>query len=209
MGNKDYKESGLEKVAGGLPINIASTLLAAFSGNPMAALLPLLTISLAGRRHKARIESKIKEIEEILNDQKEKVTNLNDSQYKIVNESILAIFQTIEERKLEYLKQGIKNTIQDPGIKPHQAEFISRVIRDMSADEAAFLIKNESYELFQIGGEVKSKKRVLLIEPGSRDSEIVDGLTSLGLMVIGGRTWEEIFCYRFTPLLTKVLELLK
>ena len=83
------KESKVKKAAGSLPTTIGATLLAAFSGTPLAALLPVLTSALASGRHKKRVEKAIVDIESDLERQKEKLIDLTDSQYKVVNESIL------------------------------------------------------------------------------------------------------------------------
>jgi len=203
------KEGAIEKSAGSLPAKITMVALAAFSGNPLAIFLPLLTDSLAGSRHKRRVEKAIKEIERVLEEHGDKLKDLSDSQYKIISEAILTVFQTIERQKLEYLKCAIKNTFNYPYTTTSDAERISRIIRDISADEAAFLIKNQSYELFQVGEKLRTKKKAFLIKPGSQAAVLIDGLTSLGLMVIGGQTWDELFSYRFTPLAPKIIKMLQ
>ncbi len=49
---KNLKEGALEKASGNIGTSVAATLLAICSINPIAALLPILTTSLASKRHK-------------------------------------------------------------------------------------------------------------------------------------------------------------
>lgn len=203
------KKSTLEKFSGGLPAQITTTALAAFSGNPLAVFLPILTNCLAGSRHQKRVENIIAEMEKILKDHEEKIKHLSDAQYKIISETILTIFQTIDEAKLEYLKRAIKNSLLYSDISPHDAERISRIIRDISAAEAQFLIKNKSYEFFLIGHKTNNPKKTLKLEPGSNEAKIVDGLASLGLLLIGGETWNELFHFRFSPIVPEIIRLLE
>ena len=203
------RKSTLEKLSDSLPAKITTTALAAFSGNPLAVFLPILTNTLAGSRHKERVEKAIIEIEKILKDHEEKIQYLSDAQYKIISETILTIFQTIDEAKLEYLKRAIKNSLLYSDISPHDAERISRIIRDISTAEAKFLIKSKSYEFFLVGNKTKNPKKTLRLERGSTEAKIVDGLASLGLLLIGGETWNELFHFRFSPIASGIIRLLE
>ena len=91
--------TALETVFGSKGTTIAATLLAAFSGNPVASLLPVLTNALASDRHKKRVENAVKEINIILEKHPEKLKNITDAQCKLINETVLTLFQTIEQEK--------------------------------------------------------------------------------------------------------------
>ena len=120
------RPSSLEIVMGNTGTDIAATLLAAFSGNPVAALLPVLTNALASGRHKERVEKTISEIESVLEEHSEQLIYINDQQYKLINETILAVFQAVDQSKIEYLKRVIRNTLNDGEIQSQERITISR-----------------------------------------------------------------------------------
>ena len=108
--NKLEKPSALEKVTGNTGTEMAATLLAAFSGNPVAALLPVLTNALASGRHKQRVEKAVNEIGAVLDEHSDLLRNITDQQYKLINETVLSIFNTVDSDKLEYLKRVTKHS---------------------------------------------------------------------------------------------------
>lgn len=186
------------------------TLIAAYSANPLAALLPVLTNSLASERHKARVERVIGEIAANLEQQKDQLQRLSDEQYKLVNETILAIFHTTDARKLEYLRAAVSNGLAASDLVPQEAVLLSRVIRDISADEAEFLVKNFSYRRVQItSAAVKVDSDVLVVRPSSRDGLVATGLIALGLLAPGEATMSDSDLHRFSPIVAKLLVLLR
>ena len=209
--NKLDKPSALEKVAGNTGTEIAATLLAAFSGNPVASLLPVLTNALASGRHKQRVEKAINEIGAVLEEHSDLLRNITDQQYKLINETVLSIFNTVDSDKLEYLKRVIRNTLDNNNIKSQEAELMSRVIRDMSAEEFRFLIENYSYNRIQLSKmEVADdKKEVLRVDPESREGLIVSGLISLGLLLPAEPTWDDSGLHRFSNVVAKLIALLR
>jgi len=98
------KESALEKLSGSVITTSATVLLAAFTGTPLAALLPVLTNTLASNRHEQRVEQAIEDIYQIIKAHDVQLAQLTDSQYKLINEAILITLQTTEDEKLKYLK---------------------------------------------------------------------------------------------------------
>ncbi len=202
------KESELEKASGSLPVSIGGTLLAAFSGTPLTALLPVLTSALASSRHKQRVKKAIEEISSDLEQQKEKLKDLTDGQYKVVNESILAIFHTIEKEKLKYLRNVVKNTVDDISIQNQEAVLISRLVRDLSAAEVKFLIDNRHTARFMLSENRPSDSEALHILPDSDLGLVASGLVSLGLLVSAEPTWDDTGRLRFAPIVNKLVSLL-
>ncbi len=206
------KESFLEKVSGSLPVSIAATAIAAVGGT--AALLPLFMNTLAFGRYKKRTETAIKEIEDILKSQEDKIRNMSDSQYKITNEAILSVLQTIDEEKIRYLKRVVQNCIKDEDITPHESYLLSRIIRDISADEIMFLINHSHYSEVIIGTESSdkdsssdSKEKVLWVSPESKDALLINGLINMGLLLIQESGWGGTMNYKFSPIVTKLISL--
>jgi hypothetical protein len=168
----------LEKVAGNTCTEIAATLLAGFSVNPFAALLPVLTNALASGRHKSRVEKSINEISAVLDEHSDLLRNITDQQYKLINETVLSIFNTVDTYKFKYLKRVVRNTLYDKNIKSQEAVLLSRVILDMSAEELRFLVENYSYKRIQLSKMkvVDDTKEVLQVDPESRDGLIVTAI---------------------------------
>ena len=197
----------LEKVTGNLGTEIAATLIAAFSGTPIAALLPVLTNTLAAGRHKKRVENAIEQISSDLQKLEDRLEHISDQQYKLINEAILAIFQTTEEKKIEYLRNVVRNSI-GLDISDHEASLISRIIRDMSASEAAFLIETGSYERISFGESKAFDDRSYEVAPASKEGLVVNGLINLGLLTPGEPTNTMSVLLKIAPIAKKITELL-
>jgi len=203
------KSSFLESVAGSKSTAIATTLIAAFSGTPLAALLPVLTGALANDRHKKRIEKAIEEISVELERLKDKIHVMSDSQYKIVNETILTIFQTTEDEKIEYLRNVVRNVVSTKVASHHEAALISRLIRDLSAEEVSFIINNGKFERISLGDSKPFDQRSLKVSLDSNEALVVNGLISLGLLIPAEPSGNENILLRFAPIIPKLLALLR
>ena len=204
------KKTVLEKVTGNLPTESALTLVAAASGMPVAALLPVLSNILAEGRYKKRVQACIEEINEILLQHEQQLKGLSDGQYKLINETVLAILQTTNPNKLKYLKNAIKNTLLTNKELINDGVFLSRAIRDISADEASFLIKNFSYEYIRIGSITSElDDGALAVLSNSHDELICAGLISLGLIVTSGATIDDLGLHKFSNLVAKLIVLIQ
>jgi methionine aminopeptidase len=138
--------SAVERVSGSLATEAALTVVAAISGGPLAPLLPVLSKSLAAARQKARVEAELKAIHEVLASQAARVEALSDEQYKVVNETVLAVLQTTQEQKLKLLRNAVANALAADIGHAREAAMLSRIIRDISAEEAAFLATAFAYD---------------------------------------------------------------
>lgn len=201
------KPSNFEKVSGNLLTEIGVTALAAFAGIPLAALLPVLSNSIASGRHRNRVEKALSEINQILKEHEDKIRKLTDSQYKVINEIILAILQTTEDEKIRYLKSAIKNSIEEEKITITLASQISRILRDISTEEIIFLVKNSKYSRIIFSAKPQNNNE-LSLDPLSKEGVLVSGLVSLGLMVPVAATLDDVGIYQFSPLVEKLLELI-
>lgn len=210
----------VEKTFGNPVTTLTSTAVGAVGGFFMAgplgavlgALLPELTGILAQERARKRVDSAIEDLRHICNEHEEKLNKINDAQYKILAETVLTTLQTIEEGKLDYLKRIIRNTISNTEITPHEAALISRIIRDISADEAMFLVNNSHYSEIVIKHyEMDTKEEaVLYIDATDEKISLVNGLVNLGLLLVqpaglGGGSVN----YTFSTIAAKLKKLLK
>ena len=94
----------LEKITGSLPVQGSLAVVAALSGGPLAALLPVLATTLASQRQAKRIEAAISQIQDALRGQEEYLEQMSDAQYKLINEAVLTILHTTDDNKIALLK---------------------------------------------------------------------------------------------------------
>ncbi len=202
------KESLLEKTTGSLATSTGSALIAAVTGTPVAALLPVLTATLANGRHKARVEEALSDLNDKLTAHGEEISKISDAQYKFINESIVTILHSPDDKKIEYLKNGIVNFDSTSRMNLHNAGLISRVLRDITIEEIAFLIK---YKDMKIGFHEQSDNGCINFDKRSKDGELATGLIGLGLLTkeTAEGLWDDDGAHVFTSLALKVLDVIE
>lgn len=206
------KPTALERVSGSLVTEAGLTAFGAIAGGVLAPLLPILAKSLASERQRQRVEASLSELSTILARHEVVLRNLSDEQYKVVNETVLTLLQTTQEEKLKYLRAVVENCLTENQILPEEASVLSRIVRDISAEEIAFLLGAFQYdgvaltELPQPPD--RQKDNILHVNPSSREALAVSGFLSLGLVTSGGPTWD-LTPLRFTRIVAKLIALLK
>lgn len=198
------KESNIEKATGNVLTQSAIAGLSALIGTPLCALLPILIGTLANNRHKERIEKELNYISEQLEKHEEQIVNLTDSQYKLINEIVLTILQTVDKSKLEYLRNSVINCVQSDNITHTKSYVLSRIIRDISANELKYLLSNNTGEIV-----LGSLDGTNSIDTESEEGEIITGLMSLGLIVPKGGSIDEIGIYIYSAMVGDLLDLIK
>lgn len=205
--------SKVEKVFGSLTVEAVSTVFAASSvcaGIPVAALLPILGKSLAANRQIKRFETAILEISRILEEHEEALISFSDEQYKLISEAIVTLFQTTSDQKISYLKKVIQNTIDIKDIEEQEVAVLSRIVRDISADEVNFLYANFAYDRIIVTSiEAEYEMKVLKIKPDTHDNLIVTGLVLLGILEKGEPSWDEGDFLRYSKITAKLMAILK
>ncbi|MBX3628056.1 MAG: hypothetical protein KF892_23810 [Rhizobacter sp.] len=211
--NQLSKPSNVERVSGSVVTESALTVVAAVAGGPLAPLLPVLAKSLAAERQKKRVEAAISEIHGLLAEQSQRVATLSDEQYKVVNETVLAVLQTTQEEKIGLLRNAVANALTTDVGTGQEAIMVSRVIRDISAEEATFLFKAFVYEGIQpvtaLPPQSASKDKVLRILATGSEYLNMSGLLSLGVLTPAESAWDGIGTMRFTAIAAKVIALLR
>jgi len=139
------------------------------------------------------------------------LATLTDQQYKFINEAILSLLHTTNESKMRFLRNVVQNGLSAPELKDQEAVFLSRVIRDISAEEAQFLIANFGYERIWLNESEpsESQRPTLAVKPSTPNGQIALGLLTLGLLTTAEPTWDDSGLLRFTPLVAKLIALLK
>ncbi|MFH1019864.1 MAG: hypothetical protein V1782_04510 [Pseudomonadota bacterium] len=197
----------VEKVAESLPVQTVATVIAALAGGPLAAMLPVLATSLASGRQKIRVETSLSEISQILESHEVALRDLTDAQYKLINEAILASLQTTQAEKLSLLRNAVRQSLDMSDIEPQEAILLSRIIRDISAEEVKFVVKNFSYDGVVLAESDMGEKTILSVPANSRDALLVGGLLSLGVLTPGQPTLGQIL--RFSGIVAKLIVILR
>lgn len=200
--------SKLEKVTGSLPVSAGTTALAACMGGPVAALLPLLTYTLANERQKKRVKAALLEIEDRLDKVEDLRASLSDAQYKLINEVVTSILSTTDDTKLTFLKNAVFNASVQDALAMHDATVLSRALDQISIGELAFL--KECYPK-RIVFHSKPVDDFYNVDRFSPDGERATGLASLGLLARGGAEGlvDDTGAYHFTSLANRLLGLIK
>ncbi len=203
-------KSMVEKVSSSLAVNAAATAVGVFGATitPLAAFIPFLVKSLGSSRQTKRLEKMMQELEAVLERQSEQIESLTDDQYKVVNEAISAAFYTINEDKLEFLKRTIMNSINEPDLVASASDLLSRIVRDISADEARFVVQNASYKSIAVMEPPRKLDGVLFLKRGSVEETILSGLINLGLVYLQTNR-AGMIDYEWSPLVPKLIALLK
>jgi hypothetical protein len=201
----------LERITGSTVTEAAMTFIGALSGGPLAALLPVLSNSLASTRQRGRIEEALAEINRMLTEHQFAVNNLTDAQYKLLNEAILVVLHTTDEEKLSYLRRVVCNSLDHQDIVPLEAAVLSRIVRDISAAEADFVVRNFHFERIWLNTTVNDdgNHKVFTVDPSSPDAVIVTGLVSLGLLLSASSTYAGLGMLSWSPITAKLLSVLR
>lgn len=200
----------LERAAGSLVTEGALTALGAMTSGPLGTLLPILAKSLAAERQKRRVEAALSEIDAILIEHEQALHTVSDAQFKLINETIITLLHTTAESKMVYLRRAVRNAISMTSVDDQEAAVLSRVLRDMSAEEAAFLFKNFSYERVQVAsGEAEHEMKVLTVKPRTPEALVLTGLVSLGILEAAEPTYDESGLLRYSSVTAKLIALLR
>lgn len=209
--NDPLHQSGVEKIAGNLVTDVVFTGLAAAIGGLWAPLLPVLAKSLASGRQQQRVEITLREITSILESHSAQIETLTDEQYKLINETMFAVLQTTESEKFTYLSHAVKNALTTEGLQAQETIMLSRVVRDISAEEIKFLVRNFTYEGIFLHEQVQQSvvyEKVLQVRPSAPDSLLVSGLLSLGVLA-PPETGLDSGTMRFTSIAAKLITLFR
>ena len=215
--------TGTEKVAGSLITEAALTAgpaaaLALASAGAMdlptvgLLLTPFLFVlsnSLAAGRQQARVTAELLKINQELTKHENLIKNLSDEQYKFVNEVTIAITQTTSVKKLEYLRNAILNGVKQ-ALHSQEAVLLSRIVRDMSVDEAEFIVENYGADRISVSSKTIDifPKKAQRIDPDSPEALIVTGLITLGVLRDAEITYQEGGMYEFTSITAKLISLI-
>jgi len=209
--------SRLEKVAGSPLAEIgltAATAAAGAAAATMAAstllpLIPILAKTLAAGRQERRMRQNLHAMEQVLIQHAAELERLSDERYALLNEVVLAAMGSTNDTKLAYLRNAVQNVLSLPELPPQEAVVLGRVVRDMSADEARFLMDHQGVERISIGGaDITSALDHYCVDPNSNEALCVYGLLSLGVLTPGEAMFDTMGMLGFSRLAPKLVALL-
>jgi hypothetical protein len=219
--NKSLQPSSVtERITGNGATQAGLSAIAALSGGPLAALLPALATTLASERQKKRIEEALNAIDSQLLAHAIALRNMSDSQYKVINESVLCLLHTTCNDKVEFLRTVITNSLTQAQVEltSHEAVQLSRLIRDLSAQEAIFLINTFQYEAIYLLANSETADEVvrnphyadiLFLKINSKEGLLATSLASLGLLARCGHRIMDNGLLKYMPISAKLIALLK
>lgn len=201
------KPSTTERIAGSVVTEAAGTALGAWVGGVLAPLLPILTKSLASERHADRIKNHLDAVGAILAEHRDRIESLSDSQYKVINEAIAAAYQTTHDAKLVFLQHVVRNALRVENIGADEATVLSRVLRDISAEEATFVVRHFGHKFIYVSSQANESADVLTVAPDTQDARTVGSLAALGVLTVGEPTFGQQL--RFSTMAAKLIVLLR
>jgi hypothetical protein len=200
----------IERVAGNVATEAGLTFVGAMIGTPLAALLPVLSKSLASERQRRRVEEALSEIEQTLSEHEAALVTLTDSQYKLLNEAVLSLLHTTSAEKFAYLQRVVRNSLYAHDIIAQEAAVLSRIVRDISATEIEFVVRNFSLSrVWLTTGPNTEPEKVITIDPSSAEAVVVSGLLSQGLLISGSSDYAGLGMLSWSPITAKLLAVLR
>jgi hypothetical protein len=206
------KPTAVEKIAGSPVTESALTVVAAMAGGAVAPLLPVLAKSLAAKRQQDRVDAALADISSDLAAVEAQLRTLTDDQYKLINEAVLAVFHTTQEEKLQYLRHAVRNAVSQPSLSEGDSIALGRIVRDLSAQEVAFLLRAFPYSGVQVlppESNSKAEDEMLVVHRDTPEQLHVSGLLSLGVLMPGESSWSGLGVYRWSRYAGKLVALLR
>lgn len=200
--------SNLEKIASNtVLLGLASTIAAV--SFPIAAFIPVLLNSLATGRFQERIKNEIEEIKELVEYSLSNVNYISDNQFKAINETILAVIQTVDSDKVIYLKNILRNILSGKvDLERYEIDVIYRILRDISSEELKYFLDIYHFEEVIISledNEASEKNNKLSISRKDSKIMLVTGLTQLGIFRPPISGWGGSINYLFSPICEKLI----
>jgi len=200
-------KTALEVLFGSLITEAAGTVLAMHT--PLAALLPVLTNSFAAHRFEKRIEATLVEINAELQTLRDKVDKFSDAQFRLTVGIVKTIVETIDDEKLRLLKAAVLNVARSDHLESFEAQLFTRILRDISAAEIAFLAKHRNVSWFSFASP-RDADSTFYINSATLDGTLARGLINLGLLVRAPSEglMSDAGGYSVAPFAVKLLELI-
>jgi len=202
------EKSMVEKISGALTTSVLMTAVGVVSGNPFAAFLPLLAATPAAQRHKKRIEASLTDLNERLAHLESHVEKLTDAQLQYVGELANSIIRTTNDEKIEILKHAIEKGIISASPIERSGGQLARLLRDITPEEAAFLLDHEKYKEILVDFDDTNDSSVATVKKGTRKYELLGGLLTLGLLHYSQHRLQ-VDAYYFSDIAEELVEVLK
>ena len=202
--------TSVERVSSSLAIQGSLAVVSALAGGPLAALLPVLATTLASKRQSERVTKALAEIQTVLHSLTQNIDALSDPQYKLLNETVLALLHTADDNKLAILKRAARNSLDMHELTDFEATALSRLLRDISAEECNYLASVFAQDrIALVVQHTKGSDRPTELLMSSKEGQLASGLVSLGILAAAGGTYDDLGTFRFMPLAGKLLAVVR
>ena len=139
------------------------------------------------------------------------IRELPDSQYRLIAGIVAAILETIDERKLRFLKAAALNVAKSSYLETFEAQLLTRILRDISTAEISFLVEYRGRPVsFGHGDHPSAPLNPVFLDKSSAEGAVAIGLINLGLLVRSPDegTAADIGAYIVSPFVERLLRLL-
>lgn len=215
--HENNEKTKLESIAGhpttgpilSAAATLGTTVLSGF-GVPFLGVIPGLVGSLAMGRMENRLNNEFKKLNQDLNALEGKMLAASDQQIAFLLGAVSSMFSTVDAAKLEILRTAAREAIRDESKVEGDAAMLARTIQNLSAPEVGFLVKNFGKNLLMAdtpSGPNDNPKSANMIDPFSKDGQLITGLSSQGLILITKVGWSGQNI-TWTPLAKNILNLI-
>ena len=132
---------------------------------------------------------------------------MSDNQFQFIADTVNTILHTTNDNKIELLKKAICRSFEAEGIQTEEVARLSRLLRDITVDEAKLLVDCIHYRTIFIDFEKKDGENYT-IKKGTSEYEVFSGLVTLGLVHFSSRH-TDVDAYYFSDLAHKLIDILR
>ena len=207
------EKSLVEKVATS-PITVSAMALIA-AANPAfvaGALLPVLTSALGFMEAEKRIKAWMADVNVELQRLGDHLNRFSEAQMRLTVGIIQIATSTVEAEKLRMLRAAVLNVAGSDYIEHFEAQEFTRILRDVSAADIAFLARHRGVVEFSFQRSSKDPRDGLVyLGPDGQDALIARNLITLGILA---RSWEtgtasDVGAYKVADFVPKLLLLIE
>jgi hypothetical protein len=201
--NDPHEPSAAEEIVGHPGVGIGFGMIgiagaaAGVAAGPLAGLLPNLVGAFALGRFQARFDKWREAVNADLGALHKQVMSMTDEQAKLIGECVSAALRGESAGRLDILRRAINGTLSLPEMREQEAVELGRILRDITSEEAAFVVKNRPAHniLIEPGNDIQTGGAMspstadpsgISVHPDTPEGEAAKGLISLGVLVVSG-----------------------
>jgi hypothetical protein len=206
------EKSLIEKVATHPATQVAMTLVAV--ANPAVAagaLLPVLTGALGYIEAERRIKAWNADVDARLRLMSDHLNRFSEAQWRLTIGIIQTAQSTVEQEKLRMLKAAVLNVAGSDYIEHFEAQEFTRILRDASAADIAFLAQHRGVREFTFHQGGTLREGLVRINLDGSENSIARNLITLGILTRSPDegTAADVGAYLVAPFVPSLLRLIE